>query len=535
MPSDQEFAVPLGGQGLNFRDQPSIVGFAGFIDAVNWRLDEDGAPTKRLGYDTYRDPGGSTVALPAVPLELTPFAPYGGTNTIIAACADGKSYTSPGDGTWTQIATGMSASALPDYAMLNDVLYWSNGIDAVQSWTGTVLAAIGAAPKGTFLAVWRNRLWVAGVAGFPHRVYWSAIGDPTSWPALNFVDIHPPRGDAITALAPAPNLGAQFEGSDGILVYTSRSVHRIYDDTDNATGAIVGGGNSLIDGANGCVNQRTLVLINGRVWGVAKDGIYSTDGHHPLLLESGRLGRFFENQANQAQRDKMCAVAWHGSYLLSLTRAGEGTNGLVLEVYTALPRMSGDSQHPIMAMDIPVAAWAAYPATTGDVLYFADSSTSPSDNRTYVRRYGQGGWDTDSLSTQLPITADAQTGATTFGIPHPKHVRRIQLAGRGNVTIGVQADFETGAGETQSFELTGTDGGVWGVGVWGTGVWGGAEDTGDATRWYIKRGRFFSLHLTETSVRSGTGRATLGGVSPPIGGASIYSAIVCVTPLASDS
>ena len=334
--------------------------------------------------------------------------------------------------------------------------------------------------------------------------------------------------------SPAPNLGAQFEGSDGILVYTARSLHRIYDDSDNATGAIVGGANALLDGANGCVNQRTLALINGRVFGCAKDGIYSTDGHHPLLLESGRLAKFFENQASQSQRSQMCAVAWHGSYLLALTRSGDATNGLVLEVYTALPRMSGDSQHPIMAMDIPVAAWASYPSTIGDVLYFADSSTSPSDNRTYVRRYGQGGWDTDSLDAQLPITADAQTGATTFGIPHPKHVRRIQLAGRGVVTIGVQADFETGVGETQSFELTGTGGGVWGVGVWGTGVWGGAEDTGDATRWYIKRGRYFSLHLTETSVKSGTGRATLGGVSPPIGGASIYSAIVCVTPLASD-
>ena len=178
MPSDQEFAVPLGAQGLNFRDQPSIVGFGGFIDALNWRLDEDGAPTKRLGYDTYRDPGGATVQLPAIPLELTPYAPFGGTNSIIAACADGKSYTSPGDGTWTQIASGMSGSATPDYAMLNDILYWTNGIDQVQSWNGTALTAIAAAPKGTVCAVWRNRLWIAGVAGFAHRVYWSTIGDP---------------------------------------------------------------------------------------------------------------------------------------------------------------------------------------------------------------------------------------------------------------------------------------------------------------------------------------------------------------------
>lgn len=535
MPSDQEFAVPLGAQGLNFRDQPSIVGFSGFIDAINWRLDEDGAPTKRLGYDTYRDPNGPTTQLPAIPLELTPFAPYGGTNAIVAACADGHTYVSPGDGTWTSIASGLSSSAVPDYAVLNDVLYWTNGVDVVQSYTGVTVAAVSAAPKGSCCSVWRNRLWISGVAAFPHRIYWSAIGDPTSWPAFNFVDIHPPRGDAVTALAPSPNIGSQFDGADGMLVYTARSLHRIYDDSDNAAGAIVGGGNNLVDGSNGCVNQRTLVLINGRVIGAAKDGIYSTDGHHPLVLESSRLGNFFTNQANQAQRVNMTAVQWHGSYLLSLTATGQATNGLVLELYTALPRMAGDSQHPIMAMDIPVSAWANYPATIGDVLYFADSSISPSDNRKYVRRYGQGGWDTDGLDSQQPISADAQTGATTFGIPHPKHIRRMQLAGRGTVTVGVQHDFETGVGETQSFQLTGDDGGVWGVGVWGTGVWGGAEDTGDATRWYTARGRYFSLRMSETSIKSGTGRATLGGISPPIGGASIYSAIVCVTPLASDS
>lgn len=527
MPADQEFTVTIGVAGLNFRDQPSIVGLTGFIDSLNWRLDEDGAPTTRLGYDSYTDDVGSTLASP--PLELFAY----NERAIIAYCQNGHVYSSPGDGSWTSIASGLSADT-PSFAILDDVLYWTNGVDHLQSWDGASLTSITAAPLGAYCCVWRNRLWIAGVDGSPHTVYWSSIGDPTSWPADNFAEIHGPHGDVITAITPAPNRDSQFDGADGVLVFTKSSLHRIYDDSDNVDGTITGGSNSLVDPSTGCVNARTIAQVNGIVYCVADDGIYATTGHSSLFLQSSKLGRFFSDQVSPAGKADMAAVSWKGSYLLAFTPLGSGSNSMALEVYTTLPQDPHDNQHPIMAYTVPVNAWVNLPNDNqGAHLYFSDSSPG---NTNYVRRWASGGFDTTGIATSVPIKASARTGSSNFGIPHPKRVRRVQLTGRGNLTVGVISDFERGQGEPGSYQLTlDATGSQWGTMIWGVDDWTAPNDLNTRTRWFTRRGREFGLTLTTQSTDVSAGRDTLGIAGVPQGASAIYASVLCLTPLAADS
>jgi len=531
LPVDLDFPVAIGRDGLNLRDQAAEVPVSALVDSVNWRIDENGALVKRLGYQSWAD----SDELAGAPLEQATFSPTTGTIDLVFACGDGHVYTSPGDGVFTSIASGLSTTARPSFTMLNDVLYWANGVDDLQSWDGSSLTAIAAAPTGRFVAVWRNRLWIAGDPTHPRRVYWSDILDPTSWNSLNFVDLAEiGGGDQITGLIPAPNIGSSFDGADGLLVYMQHSTHRVFDDTDNSAGAIIGGGNVLIDGGTGTTSHRSLTHLNGRVWSVCPQGVYSTDGHGTLRLETGRLGSFFRNVVNAAHLDNATGIAWQGSYWLALASTGSAANDLILEVYAGYPT-GGDGQHPVMAHTIPAGSWSIYPAAPGDQLVFCDSSTG---NTKRVRQYGIGGADTTGQSTAQPITAQARSGAWIFGSPHPKRIRRVQAIGRGTLSIGFVEDLQRSVGEVKVFAMaaaSNTDGPKWGAVNWGEFIWGGGvgASVGVTTQdqWYTRRGRLFQVTVSETSTDVSSTDPRLGGSSVFAGGAALYNLIVRVTPL----
>ncbi len=351
------------------------------------------------------------------------------------------------------------------------------------------------------------------------------------WQPTNFVDIHGPHDDPITAIIASPNIGVGFDGADGVLVYKETSLHRITDDSDNTLGVITGGANVLVDASNGTVNHRTVQVVNGRVYCVAKDGIYSTNGHTTQFLESARISRFFRESANRSQQDKMVAVGWQGSYLLGITSIAEDSNDLVLEVYTNLARASGDQQLPITAIDIPAACFAVYPATLFDILYFADSSDG---QEAFVRRYGVGGTDVTDVTTAKTIIATARTGATTFNTVRPKRMRRIELSGHGQVQVGVASDFETGVGETNTFDMT-VPTTQWGSFAWGGADWGSAGGTATETEWYERRGRYFALTLNDQTTTSSISSGALGVPGVEVGGSCIYAAFAAITPLSADT
>lgn len=533
MPADVEFPIALGRDGLNLRDQPLEVPISELVDGVNWMIDENGALVKRLGYQSW----GDSDAIGAGVLEQATFNPSSGAVAALFYCDDGNVYSSPGDGTFTSIASGLSTSARPTFAMLADKIYWSNGVDAIQQWDGTTLTPVtdGDAPKPKYLAVWRNRLWGAGDPAHPHRVAWSDIAAPTSWNSLNIVDIYSPHGDEITGLAAAPNIGAAFDGSDGVLVYMNRSTHRVFDDTDNTVGASgLGGANVLVDAGVGTSSHRSIAALNGRIYSVNPNGVYSTDGHDTQRLESSRLGPFFHNGVNPGGLEDAIGIAWDGKYWLGCAGAGSAVNNLLLEVYASRPR-APDGGLPVMAHDIAASAWSIFPDPTGDQLVFSDANVTEAGR---VRQYGLGGGDTTGQATTQSIVATARSGVSTFDTIRPKRARRVEIIGRsgpGGVVVGMAADLERSIGEARNFILNAPGSPKWNQVKWNQFQWGPKGGVAPpASNWYTRRGRFFQVTLQESSSVVSTTAALLGTPSAIQGGAAIYGMVIRMTPLDSE-
>lgn len=520
MPADAYVPLLLGRGGLNLRDQPAQVRPDELVDGLNWRLDERGALVKRLGYSAY-----TATTLAAVPLALGVYSPASGTPQLIVQLTNGSVYRSPGDGTYTLIDSTLTAGVRAYMVQMGDRLYIANGIDVLRYWDGATMTTVGTAPLGRYLAVWRNRLWLAcDPSTYPRRVWWSKIGtgeDFTTYP-LNYVDLMGARGQPITAIYPSPTPGSfGNENADGILVFKRASSHRITDDSDNTGGVVSGGANVTIDNGRGTVSPRSLATLNGRAWALGVDGVYSTDGHSPMRHESGKLGTLFVSGISPVQQDNAVGVAWQGAYLLALTRTGDGANTLVLELYAQHPK-DGEGNYPILAHSIPAGAWAVYPDATGDRLYFLDTSSS-----LYIRRFGVGGADVAAA-----ITAYARTGAMDFGSPRQKRLRRIRVDGRGALTLSVSADFSLAAGSPASYALS-TSSDVWGGGgTWdSTDTWGPAAGAISGVGWYDLRGRYLTFQIAESSTSVGSARNRFGIQGIQAGGAAVYACEVRLTPL----
>jgi hypothetical protein len=127
-----------------------------------------------------------------------------------------------------------------------------------------------AAPNDpSVIKVWRNRMCAAGSPSFPHRVWYSDVGDPDS-PATDYgnnwvdlIDANTSVFDKIVALAVA---------GDYLIVLKRSSTWVIYDP--------VTFNNRRISDV-GAVDWPSVTQAMGRVWWVsAPDRLYSTDGVH---------------------------------------------------------------------------------------------------------------------------------------------------------------------------------------------------------------------------------------------------------------
>jgi hypothetical protein len=291
---------------------------------------------------------------------------------------------------------------------------------------------------------------------------------------------------------------------------------------------VVGGANTLVDTGTGCVSRNSIASVEGRTYFLSANGIYSTDGHNQAREESTKLRPLFAT-LSWDQSDDFVGLSYRGRYLFAYTVAGSAENSIMLECYIDHGREGG--QFPWMAHDVPVRSWVRTSTPTGDTIYMGDASIG---DTAFVRQLFAGGYDIDNDSTQNPIRAIARTGALLMGVSTPKRLRRVELFGRGDITVGVSTDLEDSAGETQLYAL-GATGRVWGPpDEWGIGVWGPGGKATKAARYYSSRGRYLTFELVEASTNTSSADRALGYAGAAIGGAAVYTVVTKVTPLDAD-
>jgi hypothetical protein len=90
--------------------------------------------------------------------------------------------------------TGVLASAptLPLAAAIAPAVTWVTSMDDKVyklDHNAQTVTAIASSPGGRTACIYGERMIVAGTTAHPNRVYYSAPGDFTSWPAINFFDV----------------------------------------------------------------------------------------------------------------------------------------------------------------------------------------------------------------------------------------------------------------------------------------------------------------------------------------------------------
>jgi len=216
------------------------------------------------------------------------FQRSGGATQLIVHLDDGSLrystnfLTAAGGGdpaTWTSIATGLSTTAPFTYATFIDKVWMTNGTNDFRSWDGAASATFASAPKGLFLAVWRDTVWMGnGGTAAAHRIYQCSPGDPTVWPALTFVDVEKGVGFGISGI---------YAVESALIVFKAYRTHIIFDPVEYT--------NRVIDQSKGCLSHYSIVAHNGVVYFVSHLGICRFLGDGPSQIISEKISPFFDD------------------------------------------------------------------------------------------------------------------------------------------------------------------------------------------------------------------------------------------------
>jgi hypothetical protein len=141
-------------------------------------------------------------------------------------------------------------------------------------WTGAAWAIAdlgGTPPKGPIAASWGDYLILAG--DVPSRMYFSAVGNPESWPANNSID----APERIVGIVPRGNI---------IFVIGQRGTHIITGDTPPP-----GGNLTMRKYAfnQGCLDRRSIASYKEFVFWANANGVWKSDGSSITDLTSRGL------------------------------------------------------------------------------------------------------------------------------------------------------------------------------------------------------------------------------------------------------
>lgn len=208
-------------RGLNNLSDPTSINDAELAVCNNWDFDTDGTLISRPPFvqDTITSPvAGQNVRY------LGYFVSQAGATYLIGATNSAVWYLS--SGVWTSIASTFTAECAVQYLGKMWIPSIPGSSVAGGSWDPIAgFTTVSSMPKGSAMAVFKERLWIAaGVRETTNdsRLYFSAIGDGTTWNPADFIDVS--KGDGqhlIDIYSLSTNLFLFKEDSTYVLQYDS--------------------------------------------------------------------------------------------------------------------------------------------------------------------------------------------------------------------------------------------------------------------------------------------------------------------------
>lgn len=325
---------------------------------------------------------------------------------------DTKIKADAGDGVFADIATGVSASAVPSYTTFNDELIIADDSGgAPKKWTGTgVTAALGGSPPAFAFAIeHKGRLFAAGVPSQPSRLYYSAAFDHETWDG-SYITIGTNDGNGITGLASFKDALVIFKGPK------KGSIHVLSGD-DPTTFSLA----RLRDKCGSAVWHNAIFQYQDDLAFVAADGSVqrlsatAAFGSFSLAHLTRDISKWVNVNVARPYLKKCWAVNWE-------------TKGIVV---ITLPLNASSTPNAILSLDYRfgetprLSTWPAYAARCNTACLSVDASDNDRSvvlvggNDGFLRKLDVNAFALDAAST---INLAVRTPALTYGGPHLKKV-----------------------------------------------------------------------------------------------------------------
>ena len=108
----------------------------------------------------------------------------GTTKYLIGVSGAQVSYST--GGSWSSIKADWTGNGeMVDMATLNDIIFLARTTPGIWSYDGTTFATVAAAPNAKYIEVYKDKLYAAGTTTARSTVYFSAVGDGTTWDLTN--------------------------------------------------------------------------------------------------------------------------------------------------------------------------------------------------------------------------------------------------------------------------------------------------------------------------------------------------------------
>jgi hypothetical protein len=365
------------------------------------------------------------------------------TSLLLAQAGDTLYYYNGG---WTSINTFSTNETVSMISGMMDKMYVLHPTDGLYSYDGTSFTSITTAPKGKYMELWYNRLFIAGGMNdgsyVPYRVRWSAINDPTTWGANDFIDFRTPENSQITGIKAYKQV---------LYVSTASSVHVVNVNFSNYK--VYSGKVTPVD------NQ--IAILNGFYY-VSSDGVYALqNGDIPAKL-SMAFDKYFSPNPPQS------ITAFDGKiYYLS------NNNIMVYDVQTGVfTRLVYDSMNVLYSAD------HLYMGTSDGYVYELDVPTAG-----YLQ------W-----SVKTPVH--------NFNRPDlMKSPREMIIYWHSDETssFDVNAYFDYASTPKLLTTIEYTPGGaVWGSFVWGEADWTAADTSIKKTNFFVNQGLVRTMQVEIT-------------------------------------
>lgn len=249
-----------------------------------------------------RRPGSSALAsFPYPPKNLIEFVTTGGSRYLIAHASQ-TIYQTDLSTVGVALAT-VSVGAAVDFVNAFGKILAVDGTREIE-WNGTTVSTNPTSifPGCLYLEFQNNRVWCANIgtesasrvriSSFGSTNYFTVPPDVTAVPdGPNFFEIQRDDGYPITCLKKTPwgmVVGKRF----------STWIVKGYDNTNWYVRSV--------DPAIGCIDDRSMQVVDGRLMWLAVDGVYSWDGSNPVRQESQQI----EAKIRNLRQSQSVAANW---------------------------------------------------------------------------------------------------------------------------------------------------------------------------------------------------------------------------------